>query len=403
MNFLDSGIMPKALKASETLNLFRSINLNNREEIRSKLVEGNMLLVASIIHKYYNTSSQKEDLFQIGCIGLIKSIDKFKVELDLQFSTYAVPMIIGEIRRYLKDNKTILHLPRSIIDIISQIVYCQDVLKSKLNRSSTIKEISNYLNKPEELISECINLMGDCQSLDSEIYNDNENSPINLADKLVGEDNFDDQSIFDIDLENFISELPETWQKVINYRIEKGMTQKEISKEINLSQAQVSRIFQYIGKEYINRRDSKMNLGKSLLSRKDEIIELLKSNMPKKKIAKKLVCSTATLYAFMKHYISEKELKEIEDFINEKNNSLEKIASKFKEHKSEIENVVSKVEIEKIPVEINQLADGKLYVSLNSVWLKNEIIKSLENIISNVKLMPEDEISKFIETKEGVC
>ena len=229
----------KVLTNDEMLELF--IKYKNGDKLaKEELVNGNLKLVLSILKKYNNRTDNMDDLFQIGCIGLIKAIENFDLSHEVKFSTYAVPMILGEVKRYLRDNSSI-RIARSIKDIAYKALKLKEELSSDLGREPTISELSKIMGLKEIEIGNAIDAIKDTVSMFEPIYNDG-GDVIYLADQLSDNSN----SMYDIDtklsLKDAILKLKDKERDIINKRYFIGKTQMELSEELGISQAQISRI-----------------------------------------------------------------------------------------------------------------------------------------------------------------
>ncbi len=209
-------------------------------EARRELIDGNLRLVLSIIQRFANRRENLDDLFQVGCIGLIKSIDNFNTELNVQFSTYAVPMIIGEIRRYLRDNNTI-RVSRSLRDLAYKALQAREELTRKMGREPTIEAIAERLGEKKEKITGAMEAIIEPVSLYESVFNDGGDS-IYVIDQLSDADSSDEVWLEDIALKEAMKKLSDRERTIINLRFYKGKTQMEIAEEIGISQAQVSRL-----------------------------------------------------------------------------------------------------------------------------------------------------------------
>ena len=174
------------LNNEEMVNLFNEYSKGNMK-VKEKLVNGNLKLVLSILRKYNNRCDNMDDLFQVGCIGLIKAIDNFDLSFNVKFSTYAVPMILGEVKRYLRDNNSI-RVSRSVKDLAYHALVIKEELTNQLNREPTIKEIANKLEISEFEVSNAIDSMKDTVSIFEPIYNDGGDT-IYLSDQIEDKDN----------------------------------------------------------------------------------------------------------------------------------------------------------------------------------------------------------------------
>ena len=209
-------------------------------EAREKLMQGNLRLVLSIIKRFSSRNESPDDLFQVGCIGLIKAIDNFNTDLDVKFSTYAVPMIIGEVRRYLRDNNTI-RVSRSIRDLAYKALQMRESLQNANNNDPTIAEIAEALNERTEAVSMAIEAIAQPVSLYDPVYNDGGDS-IYIMDQIKDDDNTDDLWCENIALKEAIKRLSVRERKIILLRFFRSKTQMEIAAAIGISQAQVSRL-----------------------------------------------------------------------------------------------------------------------------------------------------------------
>ncbi|MGD6793630.1 RNA polymerase sporulation sigma factor SigG [Metabacillus indicus] len=235
---VDTSKLP-VLKNEEMRILFRDMQSGN-SEAREKLVNGNLRLVLSVIQRFNNRGEFVDDLFQVGCIGLMKSIDNFDLGQNVKFSTYAVPMIIGEIRRYLRDNNPI-RVSRSLRDIAYKALQVREQLMSKTSREPTAEEISRVLEVPHEEIVFALDAIQDPVSLFEPIYNDG-GDPIYVMDQLSDEKNRDSHWIEEIALKEGMRRLNEREKLILRKRFFQGKTQMEVAEEIGISQAQVSRL-----------------------------------------------------------------------------------------------------------------------------------------------------------------
>ena len=229
----------KVLSNEEQIILFKKMKEGDKKA-KDKLVEGNLKLVLSILRCFVNRTDNMDDLFQIGCIGLIKAIDNFDLSYDVKFSTYSVPMIMGEIKRYLRDNNS-LRISRSIKDLAVKKKKKKEELTSIYNRDIKVSEIAEALNIDEASVVLALNSIKDTLSIFEPIYNEGSDT-IYLEDQL--EDKKDSlYSITDkISLFDALNKLKEKEKYVITERYLMGKTQVELSNEIGISQAQISRL-----------------------------------------------------------------------------------------------------------------------------------------------------------------
>lgn len=229
----------KVLSNEEMNDLFFKLSCGD-ESAKNKLVNGNLKLVLSLLKKFNNRTDNMDDLFQIGCIGLIKAIDNFDLSHNVKFSTYAVPMILGEVKRYLRDNNS-MRISRSIKDIAYKTIKLKDELTTKNGKEPTNEEIAKILGVDEIDIVIALDSLKEPVSMFEPIYNDGGDT-IYLSDQL--EDKKDNINSWDINiyLKDAIDMLKEKERKILLDRYLMGKTQVEISEEIGISQAQVSRL-----------------------------------------------------------------------------------------------------------------------------------------------------------------
>lgn len=206
---------------------------------REQLITGNLKLILSVIRRFAARGENPDDLFQVGCIGLIKAIDNFDVTLDVRFSTYAVPMIIGEIRRYLRDNNSV-RVSRSLKDIAYKAMQAKEALTAKYNKEPTIEQIAKELNLKKEDVVLALEAIIEPVSLYEPVYSDGGDT-IYVLDQ-VGDKNDDENWIDEILFKQSMKNLPERERAIINLRFFEGKTQTEVANEIGISQAQVSRL-----------------------------------------------------------------------------------------------------------------------------------------------------------------
>lgn len=229
----------KVLSNDEMINLFKEYQSGNTKA-KNELIEGNLKLVLSILKNYSNRIDNMDDLFQIGCVGLIKAIDNFDLSHEVKFSTYAVPMILGEVKRYLRDNNSI-RVARSIKDIAYKALQVKEVLTNELGKEPTMGEISKKLGLTEFEVINALDSMKDTISMFEPIYNDGGDT-IYLADQLEDKNN----SMYSIDdkmaLRDALRNLSQKEREIIIKRYIIGKTQMELAQEFGISQAQISRI-----------------------------------------------------------------------------------------------------------------------------------------------------------------
>ncbi|HHX16785.1 MAG TPA: RNA polymerase sporulation sigma factor SigG [Mollicutes bacterium] len=231
--------MIKVLKSEEMTDLF--IRYKNGDiKAREDLVNGNLKLVLSILKKFNHRTDNMDDLFQIGCIGLIKAIDNFDLSHNVKFSTYAVPMIVGEVKRYLRDNNSI-RISRSLKDLAFKALKAKEELTNQDGREPTLEKISEHLGIDELDILIAIDALRDPVSMFEPIYNDGGDT-IYLADQLESKEENSKNWDITISLRDALSKLREKERQILINRFMVGKTQMEIADEIGISQAQVSRL-----------------------------------------------------------------------------------------------------------------------------------------------------------------
>ena len=229
----------KVLKNEETQALLRRAKAGDRQA-REELIAGNLRLVLSVIHKFSNRGENVDDLFQVGCIGLIKAIDNFNTDLDVRFSTYGVPMIVGEIRRYLRDNST-MRVSRAMRDTAYKVLQAKEQYLSEHQKEPTIDEISKILGLRREDVVTALDAIMDPVSLFDPVYSDGGDA-LCVMDQVRDAKNTDDSWLERIALKEAISRLGERERKILAMRFFQGKTQMEVSAEVGISQAQVSRL-----------------------------------------------------------------------------------------------------------------------------------------------------------------
>lgn len=227
------------LSNEEKERLFKKIKEGDMEA-RKEFINGNLKLVLSVIKRFSNRNENVDDLFQVGCIGLIKAIDNFDLSQNVLFSTYAVPMIIGEIRRHLRDNNSI-RVSRSLRDIAYKALQIREKVMSEQNREVTIEEIAKELQIDKEEIAYALDAIQEPVSLYEPVYNDGADG-LFIMDQLSDSKNVDENWIEDIAISESIKKLNDRERLIIRKRFFDGKTQMEVADEIGISQAQVSRL-----------------------------------------------------------------------------------------------------------------------------------------------------------------
>ncbi|MBQ8143948.1 MAG: RNA polymerase sporulation sigma factor SigG [Butyricicoccus sp.] len=229
----------QVLSHAETTALLRRAHEGDHSA-REKLIRGNLRLVLSIIQRFSNRGESMDDLFQVGCIGLIKSIDNFNCDLDVRFNTYAVPMIIGEVRRYLRDNSAI-RVSRSMRDTAYRALQVKEAFLREHQREPTIAELAKALEMKKEEVVFALDAILDPVSLYEPVWGE-EGDALCVMDQVSDTKNTDDHWLEQIALKEAIAGLSERERKIIRLRFFEGRTQMEVAREIHISQAQVSRL-----------------------------------------------------------------------------------------------------------------------------------------------------------------
>lgn len=208
---------------------------------REELILGNLRLVLSVVSKFTPKNESASDLFQVGCIGLIKAIDNFNLDLDVRFSTYAVPMIIGEIRRHQRDNNAV-RISRSMRDLAYRALGVKEDISAKYGRDASIAEIAKALGESESAVGEAMEAIVEPASLYDSVFSDGGEDSMYVIDKLSTGTDSDEEWVESISLREALKKLNQREMSIISRRFFKGKTQMEIADEIGISQAQVSRL-----------------------------------------------------------------------------------------------------------------------------------------------------------------
>ena len=226
----------------ELLKKIKNENTSNaeREDARNSFINGNLRLVLSVIRRFYGRGENLDDLFQVGCVGLIKAMDNFDMSQNVQFSTYAVPMIIGEIRRYLRDNN-IVRVSRSVRDLAYKVLTVKEKWLKEKNIEATIEEIAKELNVTKEEIAFCLDAIQEPISLQEPVYGDDSDN-IFVMDQIRDKKNSDELWAENITVMEAMKKLNAREKTIVNKRFFEGRTQTEVAEEIGISQAQVSRL-----------------------------------------------------------------------------------------------------------------------------------------------------------------
>lgn len=229
----------KVLKADQMRALFARLDEGD-VSARQELVEGNLRLVLSIIQRFSNRGENPDDLFQVGCVGLMKSIDNFDTSLNVRFSTYAVPMIIGEIRRYLRDNNAI-RVSRSLRDIAYKALGVREALLKQTGQEPRVEEIAQSLGVTREEVASALDAIAEPVSLYEPVYKDSGDA-IYVVDQIHDEKQGEDAWVEDLSVRQAMEKLCERERKIVRMRFFQGRTQMEVAQEVGISQAQVSRL-----------------------------------------------------------------------------------------------------------------------------------------------------------------
>lgn len=229
----------KVLKNEETMELLRRTKQGD-QKAREELISGNLRLVLSVIQKFMGRGENADDLFQVGCIGLIKAIDNFNVDLDVKFSTYGVPMIVGEIRRYLRDNSA-MRVSRSMRDTAYRVLQAKERYMAEHQKEPTVEEIAKMLDLKREDVVFALDAIVDPVSLYEPVYSDSGDA-ICVMDQIKDSKNTDESWLEHIALKEAIKKLTDREKRILNLRFFEGKTQMEVSAEVGISQAQVSRL-----------------------------------------------------------------------------------------------------------------------------------------------------------------
>ena len=227
------------LSNEEKEDLLKKIK-NGDQDARQEFITGNLKLVLSVIKRFSNRNENVDDLFQVGCIGLIKAIDNFDLSQNVLFSTYAVPMIIGEIRRHLRDNNSI-RVSRSLRDIAYKALQIRERILNEENREATIEDISKELQIPKEEITYALDAIQEPISLYEPVYNDGADA-LFIMDQVSDSKSIDENWIESIAISEGLKKLSDRERMIIKKRFFDGKTQMEVADEIGISQAQVSRL-----------------------------------------------------------------------------------------------------------------------------------------------------------------
>lgn len=229
----------KTLKQEEMTKLLQQARAGDRQA-RDRLVEGNLRLVLSVTQRFLGRGENPDDLFQVGCIGLLKAVQNFDATKQVRFSTYGVPMIAGEIRRYLRDNSPI-RVSRSVRDLAYRIMQCKEQLMLEQGREPTLEQIAQRLDLPLREVEDALDAIAMPMSLHDPVYSDG-GDPLTVMDQVRDQKNTDERWMEHITLRDAMEKLGEREKQILALRFQEGRTQMEVAREIGISQAQVSRL-----------------------------------------------------------------------------------------------------------------------------------------------------------------
>lgn len=229
----------KTLKQEEMTNLLQLARAGDRQA-RDRLVEGNLRLVLSVTQRFLGRGENPDDLFQVGCIGLLKAVQNFDSSKQVRFSTYGVPMIAGEIRRYLRDNSPI-RVSRSVRDLAYRIMQCKEQLMLEQGREPSLEQIAQRLELSLRDVEEALDAIAMPMSLHDPVYTDG-GDPLTVMDQVRDPKNTDERWMEHITLRDAMEKLGEREKQILALRFQEGRTQMEVAREIGISQAQVSRL-----------------------------------------------------------------------------------------------------------------------------------------------------------------
>ena len=227
------------LKPGETEALLRRSRAGDRAA-RQRLIEGNLRLVLSVIQRFLGRGENPDDLFQVGCVGLLKAINNFDPALDVRFSTYGVPMICGEIRRYLRDNSAI-RVSRSVRDTAYRVLQCKERFLAEQGREASLEELAKAMELPVSAVSEAMDAISAPLSLYDPVHSDS-GDPLLVMDQISDPRSSDERWLEELSLKDALAELGERERRILSLRYYDGRTQMEVARAIGISQAQVSRL-----------------------------------------------------------------------------------------------------------------------------------------------------------------
>ncbi len=229
----------KTLKPDEMKNLLIRSKAGDMTA-REQLVEGNLRLVLSVIQRFSGRGENPDDLFQVGCVGLLKAIQNFDPNMDVRFSTYGVPMIAGEIRRYLRDN-SVIRVSRSVRDMAYRVLQCKEQLTLKHGREPAMEEVAQVMELPLKTVVNAVEAISSPVSLYQPVYTDG-GDPLTVMDQVRDTKNTDENWMDQISLREAVKKLGDREKRILSLRFYDGKTQMEVATEVGISQAQVSRL-----------------------------------------------------------------------------------------------------------------------------------------------------------------
>lgn len=235
---VNTSSLPK-LKNAEIAELMKKVKSGD-EFARDQFVVANLRLVLSVVQRFSGHCDKSDDMFQVGCVGLLKAIDNFDETLNVKFSTYAVPMIIGEIRRYLRDNNSV-RVSRSIRDVAYRALKVKEEIIKKENREPSVEDVAKILEVPLADVTFALDAISETVSLSEPVYNDG-NETVRIMDQISNEKDDDESLVEKMTLNDAIKNLTEREKEILVMRYYVGKTQMEVSEEVGISQAQVSRL-----------------------------------------------------------------------------------------------------------------------------------------------------------------
>ncbi|MEG1527968.1 MAG: sigma-70 family RNA polymerase sigma factor [Clostridia bacterium] len=235
---VNTAELPK-ISYKESFEMLKQIKSGDNE-VRKQFIISNLRLVLSVVQRYTARSNNLDDLFQVGCVGLVKAVDNFNIDLNVKFSTYAVPMIIGEIRRNLRETNS-MRVSRGIRDTAYQVMFARELLEQQSSDEIDLNNVSQALDLPIEKITYCLDAINEPISLYEPVYSDDKDCLL-YVDQIADKSGNDDVWIDNVTLSQAIKKLGEREQNILRLRYYEGKTQCEVSKEVGISQAQVSRL-----------------------------------------------------------------------------------------------------------------------------------------------------------------